>query len=76
MQEPSILKERNNPESLEHIGGLGNFMQPLCKKFSDDEMDIIGWVSSRGWKPNDKFCRECAELYEKGLAWKFPSGRE
>ena len=76
MQAPSILKEMNNPESLQHIGGIGNFMQPLCGKFPEDEMDILGWVSSRGWKPNEKFCRECAGLYEKGLEWKFSSARK
>ena len=76
MQEPAILKELNNPESLLHIGGIGNFMQPLCEKFAEDEMDILGWVSSRGWHPNENFCRECAELYEKGRARKFPFARE
>lgn len=76
MMEPAILKELNNPDSLLHIGGLGSSMQPLCEKFSDNEMNILGWVSSRGWKPNDEFCAECAELYEKGLAWKFLSGRK
>lgn len=76
MMEPAILKEMNNPDSPLHIGGIGNFLQPLCEKFSDNEMDILGWISSRGWKPNEKFCAECAEFYEKGFAWKFPSGRK
>ena len=76
MQEPAILKEMNNPDSPLHIGGLGNFMKPLCEKFSEDEMDILAWVSSRGWSPGENFCRECAELFEKGLAWKFSTARE
>lgn len=76
MLEPAILKESNNSESQFHIGGIGNFMQPLCGKFSEDEMDILGWISSRKWKPNEKFCAACAEFYEKGLAWKFPSMRK
>lgn len=50
-------------------------MHPLCKKFSEDEMEIIGWISSRSWHPNEKFCAECAEFYEKDSAWKQPSSR-
>lgn len=76
MQTPAILKELNNPGSQLHIGGIGDFMQPLCKKFSENEMDILGWISSRGWQPNEKFCLECAELYEQGLARKFPSQKK
>ncbi|MCD9188363.1 MAG: hypothetical protein LUM44_18240 [Pyrinomonadaceae bacterium] len=76
MLEPAILKEMKNPDSQFHIGGIGNFLQPLCEKFSEDEMDILGWISSRKWKPNEKFCAACAGLYEKGLAWKFPSSRD
>lgn len=75
MQSPSILKELNNPDSPLHIGGLENFLQPLCENFSEDEMDILGWVSRRGWMPNEKFCRECAGLYKDGTGWKFPSQR-
>lgn len=76
MLEPAILKEMNNPDSPLHISGIGNFMQPLCEKFSEDEMDILGWVSNRKWKPNEKFCAACAGLYEKGWAWKFPTSRK
>lgn len=76
MMEPAILKEMNNPDSPLHIGGIGNFLQPLCEKFSEDEMNIRAWISSRGWKPNEKFCVECAELYHQGLAWKFSSQRQ
>lgn len=75
-QLPSILKELNNPESLLHIGGVLSGDEPLCKRNSGDEMDLVGWVSSRSWNPNEKFCPECAELYEKGSAWKFSSQRK
>jgi hypothetical protein len=74
-QFPSILKESNNPDAPLHIGGVLSFMQPLCKKISDDEMDLTGWISSRGWTPNESFCPECTEFYQRGLAWKFPSAR-
>lgn len=74
-QLPAILKELNVPDSVLHIGGVLSFMQPLCEKFSEDEADILGWVSSREWNPNEKFCRECAEFYQKGWAWKPPSAR-
>ena len=74
-QFPSILKELKNPDSVLHIGGILSGDEPLCKKFTDREMDLIGWVS-RDWHPNEKFCRECAELYEKGSAWKPPSARQ
>lgn len=73
---PAILNEINNHESNLHIGGLLSWHEPLCKKFSEDELDILGWISSRDWMPNEKFCAECAELYKKGSAWKFPSARE
>lgn len=76
MQIPAILKEMNISDSPFHIGGIGNFMQPLCGKFAGNEMDILGWVSSRGWKPNEEFCAECSEFYKKGLAWKFPYARK
>ncbi len=76
MMEPAILKEIKNPDSPFHIGGIGNFMQPLCEKFGEDEMDILGWIPSRQWKPNEKFCAVCAGFYEKGLAWKYPSARD
>jgi len=76
MQSPSLLKEINHPDAPFHIGGIGNFMQPLCEKLSEDEMEIVGWVSSRGWNPNEKFCFECAELYKNGAAWKFPFQRK
>lgn len=76
MQSLAILKESKNPDSPLHIGGIGSFMQPLCEKLPEDEMDIRGSVTNRGWKPNEEFCVKCAELYEKGLAWKFPSQRE
>lgn len=76
MLEPAILKEMKNPDSPLHIGGIGNFLQPLCEKFSEDEMDILGWIASRKWKPNENFCAACAEFYEKGWAWKFPSSRD
>lgn len=51
-------------------------MNPLCEKFAEDEMDIFGWISSRGWQPNENFCLECAELYEKGWAWNPSLARE
>jgi hypothetical protein len=68
---PAVLKELNNPGSLKHIGGVWNFMQPLCEKFSGDEMDIVGWISRRDQKiPRENVCCECFELYARGLAWK------
>lgn len=76
MQSPSILKESKNPDSPFHIGGIGSFMQPLCENFTEDETDLTGWISSRDWMPNERFCAECAELYRNDSAWKFPSGRE
>lgn len=76
MMEPAILKELNNSDSPFHIGGIGNFLEPLCKKFTEEEMNIRAWISNRGWKPNEKFCSECAELYQQGLAWKFSSSRK
>lgn len=76
MQTPAMLKELNNPDSSFHIGGIGSFMQPLCEKFSEDEMDILGWISSRNWSPDEKFCVKCAEFYKKGAAWKFLSQRK
>lgn len=76
MQTPAILKEIKNPDSPFHIGGIGSFMQPLCEKFSENEMNILGWVSSRGWQPDDEFCPKCSEFYEKGVAWKLPSQRQ
>ena len=57
-----MLKELDNPDAPLHIGGR-NFMQPLCEKFTEDETEIYGWVSSRGWKPNEKFCAKCSELF-------------
>lgn len=76
MQSPSILKELRNPGSPLHIGGIGSVMQTLCEKFSEVDANLIGWISSHDWKPNEKFCTKCAELYEQGLAWKFPWSRE
>lgn len=74
-QLPAILKELNKPESYLHIGGLLSWHEPLCKKFTEDEMNILGWISSRDWMPDEKFCFACAEFYRKGSAWKFPSAR-
>lgn len=65
---PSILKESKNLDSPFHIGGVGNFMQPLCEKLTEDETEIDGWISSRGWKPNEKFCAKCSGLYDP---WKY-----
>lgn len=72
-QLPPIFKEINNPDAPLHIGRLLDGDKPLCKKIPGSEMDLVGWVSSRGWSPNSHYCSECAELYEKGLAWRFPS---
>jgi len=74
-QHPAILKELNNSEPTLHIGGILNFTEPLCEGISENEVDILGWISSRNWQPNEKFCSRCAELYKKGLAWKMPSSR-
>lgn len=75
-QHPPIFKEVNNPDSPHHIGRLLNGLEPLCKKFSESEMDLIGWVSSRGWNPGENYCAECAELYKQGLAWTIASMTE
>lgn len=74
---PPIFKEINNPDSPLHLGRvLGKGLEPLCGKLPESELDLIAWVSSRGWSPNENYCKECAELYRKGLAWKFPSSDE
>ena len=76
MQEPAILKELNNPEAPFHIGRIGSFMEPLCKKLSEDETDILGWITRRDQTiPRENICPECFEFYERGLAWKPPSAR-
>lgn len=75
-QLPPIFEEVNNPDAPRHLGRFLGGMKPLCGKFPESEMDLIAWVSSRGWNPGDNYCAECAELYRKGLAWKFPSSDE
>jgi hypothetical protein len=68
---PPIFKEVNNPDAPQHLGRVFGDLSPLCKKLPASEMDLIAWVSSRGWRPGENYCSECAELYNKGLAWKF-----
>jgi len=75
-QFPAVLKELNNPDSLIHIGGVLSFMEPLCKQLTDDETDILGWITIRHQAvPRENACPACLELYEQGLAWKPPSAR-
>ncbi len=75
-QLPAILKELKNPDSVLHIGGILSGDEPLCSKFSRYESDLVGWVSSRGWNPDEKFCEECAELYKQGEAYLIKSKRK
>lgn len=75
-QLPPIFKEINNPDSPRHIGRILSGLEPLCKKFPESEMDLIAWVSSRGWNPGENYCSECAGLYRQGLAWKLSSSSE
>ncbi len=74
---PAVLKELNNPDSLIHVGGVWNFMQALCEKISEDEMNIIGWIERRDQNiPRENLCSECFELYAQGLAWKPSRARD
>ena len=74
---PAVLKELNKSYPVLHIGGVLSFMEPLCKKLSDDETDILGWITNRHQTiPRENVCPECFELYEQGLAWKPPSAHK
>lgn len=72
----SRLKEYNNPDSLIHIGSVHNFMQPICQKFSEDEMDILGWLNRRQPISSETACPECLELHMQGKSYDYDFYRE
>lgn len=65
----SRLKELDNPDSPIHIGSLFNFMQLICQKFSENEMDILGWLNRRQPIPPETACPECLELHLQGKSY-------
>lgn len=75
-QLPPIFKEISDPDAPLHLGAVLGGCEPLCGSRPENEMDLIGWVSTRGWSPNERFCPECAERYRRGRAWNPPSAGE
>ena len=65
------LKEFNNPESPIHVGSFYNFMQPICQKFSENEMDILGWLNRRQPISPETACPECLELHLQGKSYDY-----
>lgn len=65
----SRLKELNNPDSLIHVGSVHNFLQPICRKFSENEMDILGWLNRRQPISPETACPECLELHLQGKSY-------
>ncbi|MGI9055350.1 MAG: hypothetical protein ACR2F2_06050 [Pyrinomonadaceae bacterium] len=39
---PTVLKEVSNPDLPLHIGGILSGDEPMCKKISECEKDLIG----------------------------------
>ncbi len=65
----SRLKEYNNPDSPIHAGSLSNFMQPIYRKFSESEMDIIAWLNRRQPISPETACPKCLELHLQGKSY-------
>jgi len=67
----SRLKEFNDPDSLIHIGSVFNFMEPICQRFSEDEMDILGWLNRQQMISPETACPECLELHMQGKSYDY-----
>jgi len=64
-----ILKDKS--DTKRHIGSIFNFMQPICGKFTEDQMDILSWIAHPYQSiSSDGICPECFDFYQQGKAYK------